>query len=223
MNKIQCEFDEDRELIINDNSYEYANKCAFGKRSKAKHYIKKFYDNHKFRYALEYKLNENQGKTIAIILMNPSFADNNHLDNTLYNVKKFIENLDKNNEYSKFIVLNIFPIRTPNSDRLIETMDNYKLQQEKNDNTIFSTLSEVKDVIVAWGGNYHKVAKNKEWFKKLKSKSIAKYAYGINQDGTPKHFSPYAYDYNKIDYENTTLDNYKVEFKNNEDIFIINS
>lgn len=224
--KIYCIFDETENLLIDSNAPKYNGKCAFNKVSKAKCFVKKFYDNHQFRYLLEYKLNEKAGKSIAIILMNPSFADNNYLDNTLYNVKTFIENIDKKQEFCKFIVLNIFPIRTPNHNNLYQIMKNNEQQQKINDDKIREVLGNINDVVIAWGKEYHKIAIQKDWFKELKNKSIKKYAYGINYErinkcGTPKHFSPYAYSYRNIN-SDRVLKNYQIEFNENNEIYFIN-
>lgn len=207
--KYVCDWGPNDEDVILDSDPEFSK--YVNRKSKAKHYIKKFYDNHKFRYSLEYELNKNGKKDIAVILMNPSYADEQHLDNTLYNVKTFLENIDKKKEFNKFIVLNLFPIRTPNSENLISRMKNYKNQQIINDEKIAEILDSVQDVIVAWGKDYHFLATQKVWFKKLKNAN--KYAYGINDDGSPKHFSPYAYKYKQEDLKNKKLDNYRIDFK----------
>lgn len=216
---IECEFDNNKNLVINQFCPEYKDKCAFGEKYKAKCFIRKFYDKHLFRYVLKYKLNEKGKKDIVIILMNPSFADNYYLDNTLYNTKKFLLNLDKIKKIHKVIVLNLFPIRTPNSNNLTTVMANYNEQQENNDNKISEILDKVNDVIVAWGSNYHNIATQKQWFTKLKSKSL--YAYGINKKsenteyGYPKHFSPFAYKYKDEDFKNKTLNNFQVKIIDN--------
>ena len=151
--------------------------------------------------------------------MNPSFADNNYLDNTLYNVKSFLNNLDRKNEIHEFIVLNLFPIRTPKSDNLDKTMSKYEKQQQKNDVRIDQILNNVHDVIVAWGSKYHNIAIKKDWFinQILKNNSIKIYAYDINKKsenveyGFPKHFSPFAYKYKDIDFKNKSLLDYQVK------------
>ena len=134
-----------------------------------------FADNKKmFRYSLTYELSKT-GKPITIILMNPSYADEYGLDATLKNVKEFLE---KQGKYSKFQVLNIFPIRTPNSKGLIDKMEKYPEIKAKNIEYIKKVLAKSEDVLVAWGSKYHSHAK---WiFDYLKGKNV--YAYGINKD-----------------------------------------
>ena len=150
-----------------------------------------FADNKKmFRYSLTCELSKT-GKPITIILMNPSYADEYGLDATLKNVKEFLE---KQGKYSKFQVLNIFPIRTPNSKGLIDKMKKYQKFQKENDEFIKKVLANSENVLVAWGSKYHAHAK---WLVDyLKGKNV--YAYSINTDKSPRHFAPQAYNKCKI-------------------------
>ena len=200
MNNIECTFDEDESLFIDRNDSEYSDKYAIGEESTSNCYITKFYDPHKFRYFLEYKLHDGIGKTIFVILMNPSYADRKHLDKTLYNVKTFLET---KKDFNKFIVLNLFPIRTANSENLVKKMNEYPKQQETNDKIISEKLENAEDVILAWGNKYHYIAAKKDWFKKLEK--VNKYAFGLNEYGTPTHFRVFKEDNNK-----STLDDYRV-------------
>ena len=146
---------------------------------------KNFNDKHLFRYSLTCELSK-IGKIITVILMNPSYADECSLDATLDNVRKFLAEIGG---YSKFQVLNIFPIRTPNSKGLIDKMEKYPEIQAKNIEYIKKVLKGGNDVLVAWGSKYHKHA---TWiFEHLKGKNV--YAYGINKDFSPRHFAPQEY------------------------------
>ena len=145
----------------------------------------KFSDKHLFRYSLTCELSKS-GKPITVILMNPSYADDKSLDSTLDNVRKFLTKIGR---YSKFQVLNIFPIRTPNSKGLIDKMEKYPKIKAKNIEYIIKVLDEGNDVLVAWGSKYHAHAK---WLVDyLKGKNV--YAYSINTDKSPRHFAPQAY------------------------------
>lgn len=123
--------------------------------------------------------------------MNPSFADEYGLDATLNNVKTFLSDLKKDN-YSEFEVLNIFPIRTPNSKDLLPLLDDYDSKRQyrnQNEDYIKKTLKNSNKVLVAWGDKYHKEA---QWiFEYLQEGKI--YAYHLNKSGSPTHFSPQAY------------------------------
>jgi len=184
--RIKCNFENKH--FIDENSAEYKNKCKFNNRED-KEPLSKFYDNHLFRYSLTYKIKED-GESITVILMNPSYADEYGLDRTLCNVRDFIENYTK---FSKFEVLNVFPIRTPNSNQVLTLMNNYSDIQKENDRHIRNVLSKSNYVLVAWGGKYHNKAK---WILDLlKNKNV--YAYGINKNKSPRHFAPQAY--NNVD------------------------
>lgn len=197
MNNIQCEFEPGVYIEQPEEDEDYKEKCEFDKKCKG-NFTKKFRDKHMFRYSLEYKLHNKTGKNIVFILMNPSFADTNYLDKTLYNIKKFLEKKDKEKIFNKFIVLNLFPIRKSKSKKDFDVqMEKYEEIQNKNDQKILKVLSneKINDVFLAWGGKYHYIATKKEWFKKLQERVLSKnienieiYAY-LNNDGTPRHFS----------------------------------
>ena len=183
--KYLCCFEE--EVFINEKTQGYKNLCNFKNRPVDNEIYTKFYDCHLFRYLLNCKIEEkDKEKSITVILLNPSFADEYGLDRTLFNVKKFLK---EQTNYSEFNVLNIFPIRTPNSKNLTEKMRKYKKLQEKNNEFIKKVISESNDVLIAWGSKYHKNAK---WILDL-LKDKAVYTYCINKDGSPRHFSPQAY------------------------------
>jgi len=199
--KYVCDWGPNDEDVILDGDSEYS-KYVPDKKSSGK-YIQRFRDPHKFRYSLKYELNKSGKKDIAIILMNPSYADEYHLDYTLNNVINFIKTLDNMEDFRKLIILNIFPIRTSNRKDLVQRMNKYEQQQKYNDEKIEEILDSVQDVIVAWGKDYHYMATQKVWFKKLET--INKYAFDLNDYGTPKHFRVYAEDKNK-----SKLDDYRV-------------
>ena len=190
--KYRCIFEEN--TFINEKDKNYKNYCDFKNRTEKEPY-KKFYDKRLFRYTLNCKLKE-QGKSITVILMNPSYADEYGLDSTLRNVREFLE---KQKEYSEFNVLNIFPIRTANSNHLLNLMKKYPKEiQEENNKYIKKVLNKSKYVLAAWGSKYHNEAK---WITDLiKNKEV--YAYSINKNGTPRHFAPQSYNrvkkYNKL-------------------------
>ena len=163
---------------------------------------KNFHDKHLFRYSLTCNI-QKSGKPITVILMNPSYADEYSLDSTLKNVEDFLKN---NGKYSKFQVLNIFPIRTPNSNDLMGKMKKYQKYKDRNNEYIKKILEKSEDVLIAWGSKYHSHAK---WiFDYLKGKNV--YVYGINRDLSPRHFAPQAYStFAEIKNKNYKLYNYK--------------
>ena len=180
--KYICKFES--KYFINEEDLLYKNSCNFNNRMNNEPY-KKFYDKHLFRYSLSCKIKD-VGKSITVILMNPSYADEYGLDSTLCNVREF---LIKNTDYSAFEVLNIFPIRTPNSKDVSNLMQKYQKIQTKNNDYVKSILTKSQDILVAWGGKYHN--KTMWILDLLKNKNV--YAYDINKDGSPRHFAPQAY------------------------------
>lgn len=153
--------------------------------------LRKFRNKSLFRLSLKCIINDKGKEKITVILMNPSFADEYGLDATLNNVKTFLSDLKKDN-YSEFEVLNIFPIRTPNSKDLLPLLEKYDSKRQyrnQNEDYIKKTLNNSNKVLVAWGDKYHKEA---QWiFEYLQEGKI--YAYHLNKSGSPTHFSPQAY------------------------------
>lgn len=217
-----CKYIEN--VFINEKSNEYKKYCAFGKtRSVYKeNVIKKFYDKHLFRKSLICKISDKGNKSIVVLLMNPSYADKNSLDSTLNNVSKYLEQRG----YAKFEVLNIFPIRMPNSnnvDGLMEKYDKNGDYQKENDEYIKSVLgnNKNKNILIAWGSKYHKHA---QWVLKflevLKNKNLYVYK-PLNKDYSPSHFAPQVY--NKYNKNNPNSDIIPIKIsKNKKNKYIMN-
>jgi hypothetical protein len=169
--------------------------------------LKKFYNN-KYLYRLSLKCslecNNKLKKSVFVILMNPSYADYQGLDDTLFNVKNFLEKYtDKN--YTDFEVLNIFPIRMSKSELLDDLLKKYKSKDicKRNTEYIINSLKTNKnDVILAWGSDYHKRKEAQAILKFLKEENVGReiYSYRINtsngRKNTPTHFTSRIY--NKI-------------------------
>ncbi|MCD7740387.1 MAG: DUF1643 domain-containing protein [Candidatus Gastranaerophilales bacterium] len=180
--KYECCFIEG--AFIKEKSDKYKKCCAFEDKPTSEPFTK-FYDKHLFRKSLKCKM-QNQGENITVILMNPSYADEYGLDKTLCKVREFLEQTGK---FSGFEVLNIFPVRTPDSDGLLKVMQKYGNYQEENKRYIIETLKNSKKVLLAWGNDYHKDA---QWiFDHLNGKEL--YVYYLNKGGKPRHFAPQAY------------------------------
>ena len=181
---IKCKFIDD--VTIDETDERYKNYCQNCEGQN----LRKFRNKSLFRLSLKCTINDKGKEKITVILMNPSFADEYGLDATLNNVKTFLSDLKDN--YSEFEVLNIFPIRTPNSKDLLPLLKKYdsKCKYRKlNKEYIIEALKNSNKVLVAWGDKYHKEA---QWiFEYLQEGKI--YAYHLNKSGSPTHFSPQAY------------------------------
>ena len=184
MRVIECKFIDD--VTIDETDERYKNYCQDCEGQN----LRKFRNKSLFRLSLKCTINDKGKEKITVILMNPSFADEYGLDATLNNVKTFLSGLNDN--YSEFEVLNIFPIRTPNSKDLLPLLDDYDSKRQyrnQNEDYIKKTLKNSNKVLVAWGDKYHKEA---QWiFEYLQEGKI--YAYHLNKSGSPTHFSPQAY------------------------------
>lgn len=200
---INCIFFED--VFMEENTEPYQGKFYKDHKKIRDTILTKFDDRHLFRKSLTCQFDNKIGKSVFIILMNPSYADNSGLDGTLDNVYKFLtteinpKKLD-NEKYSKFEVLNIFPIRMAQSSCLpclLERYDKDRTYCQKNTEYIKERLNAKPewDVIVAWGKDYHLYNETQSICELLKNRKNI-YAYNLNGNGnyhTPSHFTKQVY------------------------------
>ena len=199
------------------------NKCIFSEETfdgkprikkikKGNSFHRKFYDNSLFRFYLYHKFNNNNGDNITVVLMNPSYADETGLDGTLNNVKNLL-NEKYSKIYSSFEVLNLFPIRNPENNELkayLEKHDPQSINQNENKKIIEKYLKKSNNVILAWGSDYHNDAK---WFfPLLKNKKLYVF-YKLNEDSTPKHFSPRIFNDKNIKDDDKVLREAEIDIK----------
>lgn len=207
MKKIICDFFDEK---IDTKSEPYKDKCSpndtyKNKKDIRENILRQFYDKHLFRKSLVCQLDETQGKSVFVILMNPSYADESGLDGTLHNVYSFINKInekqkDNNKKYSQFEVLNIFPIRMAQSSCLpclLERYDKDRTFCKKNIKYIKKRLEDKPewDVIVAWGKDYHLYNEAQKICELLEHRDNI-YAYNLNGKDkyhTPSHFSSQVY------------------------------
>jgi hypothetical protein len=192
------------------------NKCIFSEEtrdSKPREKLSKkgcgfhrnFYDNSLCRYYLRHEFNTNNRNTITVIMQNPSFADETGLDATLDNVRKFLST--KYSEcFSSFEVINLFPIRTSNSDdleKMLKIHDKQCKHRKKNEEIIQKYIKKSSHILLAWGSRYHEYAK-KMMFPMLKGRKLFVYC-DLNNDGSPPLFSPRVYIRKKLDEKDRIL------------------
>lgn len=101
----------------------------------------------KYRYAL----GALSAKPLFVIGLNPSTADDKVADPTIKKVMGFAEQ----NGYSSFVMLNLYPERSPYPDDLPLEADSN--QFEKNVQIILELIStqEQADILLAWGDNIY--------------------------------------------------------------------
>lgn len=161
-----------------------------------------------YRYYYYEKLENNNPLHATIVMMNPAFADSEDPDNTIKNIKNYLNN-EKNailkhlpnihNEFGSFDIINLYPIRMPKSEKLNEFLELTKIETEKYQKFVKDYLRESDKnhiVIAAWGGD----KKDNELARKLFADlDIKFYCYGLTKNGYPKHFSSLAYNnFNKF-------------------------
>lgn len=161
-----------------------------------------------YRYYYYEKLENNNPLHATIVMMNPAFADSEDPDNTIKNIKNYLNNEKDailkhlpniHNEFGSFDIINLYPIRMPKSEKLNEFLELTKIETEKYQKFVKDYLRESDKnhiVIAAWGGD----KKDNELARKLFADlDIKFYCYGLTKNGYPKHFSSLAYNnFNKF-------------------------
>ncbi|WP_196220073.1 DUF1643 domain-containing protein [Terrilactibacillus tamarindi] len=117
--------------------------------------IEEISDSIQARYILSVKLNHDNNRTIAFILMNPSKATTATSDMTVNKVIKFAYS----EGYGKALFFNLFPFYETHSNGLsniftaISSLDNHDLDKifEKNLNHIKLYMSKADKVVFGWG------------------------------------------------------------------------
>ena len=99
-------------------------------------------DNHQ-----RYVIGQSGPRPLHVIGLNPSTADQNKSDTTITKIK----NLSKKNNYSGFLVYNLYPLRSTNPDNLPKSPDMKMIRD--NSEIIFNHISKSKQINIwaAWG------------------------------------------------------------------------
>lgn len=161
-----------------------------------------------YRYYYYEKLENNNPLHATIVMMNPAFADSVEPDNTIKNIKNYLDNEKEailkhlpniHNKFGSFDIINLYPIRMPKSEKLNEFLELTKNETEKYQQFVRDYLKgsdKNRIVIAAWGGD----KKDNELARKLfVDLDIKFYCYGLTKNGYPKHFSSLAYNnFNKF-------------------------
>ena len=174
--------------LSDEQIYKQTHSNSYSKSDISINRLNKFYDQHLFRLSLKCQIDNKKGKTMTVILMNPSYASHMGLDF----------------HYSYFIILNVFPIRTANSkflECLLNKYDHNCEYRNENLNYIKTKINEGGDFILAWGADYHKTDEAQKILEELNnSKKTRKLVYRLNdskgREGTPSHFTSRIY--NKV-------------------------
>lgn len=101
------------------------------------------------RNLLEVPIKNASNKSVLVILKNPSKATKNESD---YTVNKVIEYC-KRKDYNKIYIMNLFPYYStkPKGVKKFINSNNYTQFMAKNLSVLKNTITNVDDVIEAWG------------------------------------------------------------------------
>ena len=162
----------------------YYEKCKDYKK------IKETEETYTHRYYYYEKISKNKN-TATIIMMNPAFAYSANNDPTIKNIKDYLNR--QNNKYGSFCIINLYPMRMPNSNILTEFINLTEYEIQKNQKFVIKYLENASSnnkIIAAWGSNKKD---NEIAYELFKKNNVDFYCYGITKDGFPRHFSPKSY------------------------------
>jgi len=138
-----------------------------------------------YRYRLERRVSEGEGKTLAVVMVNPSTADAENDDPTIRKVQGFARLAG----YTRVIVGNLFAFRSTDIKGLATVAD--PRGGQTNNEHLARMMAEADDVLFAWGP----VAKvPKQW--RNRWTTVAQLAdragkrplcIGVANDGHPRH------------------------------------
>lgn len=116
-----------------------------------------------------YKANENNtsrfvlgiGKPPLIIFgLNPNTADDKKPDPTIRKIMNFIE---KSNDFDSFIMLNLYPQRTPKPEELDKIANNKLLEENINEIKLILECVKNPTILAIWWDNF----KKRKYFKDI--------------------------------------------------------
>ena len=156
-----------------------------------------------FRYKLEipYRSENGRDRTVAVILKNPSSADEHNADTTIRRVEEYVHRNFP--QAATLIVLNLFAYRAtyPKDVEKRLRLDGLdSIVGNSNDDAIAATIDASDDVILAWGA---RSGINKdEYFKRISQVSEILnphrlklwHVKALTKDGHPRHALQWAYD-----------------------------
>lgn len=146
-----------------------------------------FSQDRRFRYALWRRWAD--GQTIAFLLLNPSIADEEKLDNTLRRCQGTAHALG----YAGFEVANVFPLVSTDRSQVIKTPDRDG-ENERNHEHIADMLGRCGALVLGFGHEVEKkqlryvVRDLRNLFEKLEQKGMPQpTALRITDHGLPEH------------------------------------
>ena len=145
---------------------------------------------HRYYY---YEKISDENETITIIMLNPAFAYSKNTDDTIENIKDFINNENKE-KIGAFEIINLYSIRMPKSAKLNSMLNTLTINEDNDINTEFIKQyikGSINKILIAWGAAYHNKA-IKQLEKNIKDKQL--YCYALtDKSKIPRHFSSCSY------------------------------
>lgn len=153
------------------------------------------------RFWLKLRIDESKSESIVVILKNPSRANKEVSDKTVYNICNYIYRNQDNHDVLKavgsIVILNHMPHYQTYSNQL-EPLNNEVICQQNTD-TIRSFTSKHSNVIIAWGNHPKGLFKQYEFLKVQVMEILAEnsnkvfYVDKLSIAGNPKHAQIWAY------------------------------
>ena len=158
------------------------------------------------RYWLELVFDESKKESIVCILKNPSRANKEVSDKTVYNVSSYIyKNRNRHPEFKDvgtIVILNLIPYYQTYSDQLEPLRE--EIVDPENLDTIHRFTKKSRNVIIAWGNHPRGLLKEYEELKTsvmdILSSNDNKVLYvgKMSLEGNPKHGQIWSYSDNLV-------------------------
>lgn len=139
-----------------------------------------------YRYTLIHQWEEDAQRTLAVIGLNPSTADEQQLDPTLKKIRGFATRWG----YGKFVMLNLFAYRATQPADMKKVVNPIGLENDQWIKYVIRSYN-VDKVLLGWGTHGVHMGRDREVLKLTADQDTI--ALAVNANGTPKHplYVPY--------------------------------
>lgn len=138
----------------------------------------RFSADRQYRYTLRHQLGGEAGPELAVVMLNPSTADELTLDRTLQRVRSYAYGWG----YAAFTVVNLFAFRATNPEDMKAAADPVG---PSNDRWIKKVVSEADAVMVGWGNHGSYLDRDKAVMEMLRGSYP--FCLAITNNGQPGH------------------------------------
>ena len=165
----------------------------------------------KRRFLLEIKLkNKENENSVAVIMMNPSEADEEKSDRTINKVVKYVFNNDKTKGYGRILIMNLFvayKTKPEGVNKLIAKSDfDYVVGNKdsiiSNNEYILNATKESELTIIAWGkGSITRYRERSNAVLKLLPYDKLHCVKSLTKEGYPRHPRNWSHGWELITYD----------------------